>query len=185
MKSNKNVVLVLDKSGSMEKRRDTTINDYNEYISGLGETDAKISFFTFNSKVEKMEDARQPLSRETYVPAGNTALFDAVAKAIYSVPEGETALIVILSDGEENMSKYQKGTGLATLIADKKLEGWQFIFMGCEEVCIKDAATLSVPFYANLNTSWVKPAGYTPGKFIRGHEVYCATHNYLATPEKQ
>lgn len=185
MKNNKNILLVLDKSGSMEKRRDSTISDYNEYLSGLTETEVNISLFMFSSKVEKMEDARQPLSRETYVPGGNTALFDAVARAIYSVPEDETALVVILSDGEENMSRYQKGTGLAALIADKKLVGWQFIFMGCEEVCIKDATALALPFYANLTSSWQPAPDWVPGKFIKGHEVYCATMNYVATPAKQ
>jgi hypothetical protein len=181
MKNNKNILLVLDKSGSMEKRRDTTISDYNEYISGLAEVEVNVSLFTFSSKVEKMEDARQPLSRGTYKPAGNTALFDAVARAIYSIPEGETSLVVILSDGEENMSRYQKGEGLKTLIADKKLAGWEFIFMGCEENCIKDATTLNIPFYNNnVGSSWSRTPDWIPGKFVVGHEVYCATQNYLS-----
>jgi hypothetical protein len=179
MKNNKNILLVLDKSGSMEKRRDTTISDYNEYISGLVGVEVNISLFTFSSSVEKMEDARESLSRETYKPAGNTALYDAIAHAIYSVPQGETGLVVILSDGEENMSRYQKGEGLKNLIADKKLAGWEFIFMGCEENCIKDAATLNIPFYGNMSSSWSKTPDWVPGKFVVGHEVYCGTQNYL------
>jgi hypothetical protein len=180
MKSNKNILLVLDKSGSMEKRRDSTISEHNEYLSGLVDVEVNLSLFTFSSKVEKVEDARQPLSRETYKPAGNTALFDAVARAIYSVPEGETALVVVLSDGEENMSRYQKGEGLKTLIADKKLAGWEFIFMGCEEACIKDATTLQIPYFWNTNTSRSHTPDWAPGKMIKGHEVYCATMNYVS-----
>lgn len=182
MKNNKNIMLILDKSGSMSKRRDRTISDYNEYISSIPVENVNLALFTFNSKVQRAEDAREFLSTATYVPSGNTALFDAVAKAIYSVPEGETALVVILSDGEENFSRYQKGTGLATLIADKKKDGWEFLFVGCEDVCIKDADILNLQYTSYIPTIWTKPLDETwqiGSSPLQRHKAYCMTMNYL------
>lgn len=176
---NKNILVVLDKSGSMEKRRDSTISSYNEYVGSLKDVVVNISLFTFNASVQKIGCDRELLSRETYVPSGNTALFDAIAKAIYSVPEGETGLVVIISDGEENASRYQNGVGLASLIADKKLVGWQFLFMGCEDSCIKDANTLRANYAPFSVSTFNYTPGWKPGKFIKGHEVYCATQNYM------
>ena len=110
------VVFLLDKSGSMEERIEDTIGGFNCFIRNLHENspEALVTLYTFSDRC-KCEYSKVPvgevkfMSRESYVPCGNTALLDSIGKVIKEAGKEAEGLLVILTDGYENASrKYSK-----------------------------------------------------------------------------
>jgi hypothetical protein len=122
------VAIVLDRSGSMERVKEETVKGYNEQVKVLleeasipdrGETFA--SLVTFNGQVtEDFFNAPIEILREMhpsqYTPSGWTAMYDAVGYTIEKLcKETDTEddfnsyLIVVISDGEENRSRFWRG----------------------------------------------------------------------------
>ena len=110
------VLFLLDKSGSMEERLEDTIGGFNSFIRNLHENspEAIVSLYTFSDRC-KCEYSRVPvgevkfMSRDSYVPSGNTALFDSIGKVLRDAGDSAEGLLVILTDGYENASrKYTK-----------------------------------------------------------------------------
>jgi len=136
------VIVVLDKSSSMQSCFNATLNDYNELVSMCQdrskEKDHQItcSLVTFNHDVTEhfwqspVEDLK-PATEQDYVCSGCTALNDAVGWAYSKALEGivpnmeekDAILIHILTDGMENSSKKfmgQDGIADFTSSADEK-----------------------------------------------------------------
>lgn len=144
-----NVVLVWDKSGSMQPLRLSAVEGATSYISDLlKDKNAKkirmsITAFdtSFNRWFEDLPLGEIPLQELSalYQPEGWTALNDAVADTIFSLDkkmaEGERALVVVLTDGLENSSQEYGGfdgtQALANLIKEREATGhWTFIYLG-------------------------------------------------------
>jgi len=161
------IFFVLDKSGSMCGLRKQTVDNFNEQIQNLKmERDSEqvnlISLITFaGSNYIRDIRASQPLSQfeeiklEEYVTNGSTALYDAIGKAILNADLqfekysnfDNAALIVILSDGEENASKEFDNIKITSLIKQKQDSGkFTFTFMGCGEVVRRQASAIGIPF---------------------------------------
>jgi Mg-chelatase subunit ChlD len=113
------VIQVLDGSGSMQTGQDITISAYNENLNVLRDPqpDTKVTatLIKFNDKVKVLysgEDAdrAENLSSRNYVPAGTTALNDAIGQAFDLAEEklerGSHVqyLLQIFTDGMENAS---------------------------------------------------------------------------------
>lgn len=111
------VVPVLDKSSSMRLGLAQTIKSYNEqqaelrkYNAQIGMRITQVNFNTANEVVAQDIDAGSlvPLSHETYVPEGGTALYDtaaAVVKMILAHPlahdDNTSILLPFTTDGED------------------------------------------------------------------------------------
>ena len=138
-----NVHFILDKSGSMMGVQDATISGFNEYLANLRK-DAKskynLSLTLFDTKVEEKYTMKpleevEDLSRETYMPDGMTALYDAVCRTISKIEAGEDKhLVVIMTDGEENSSQEYTDKDLARMIKElEKGKNWTFVFLGANQ----------------------------------------------------
>lgn len=154
------VGFVLDKSGSMgdPSRRDMAIDGFNEFLEDQKKLkdDTVMSVFLFDTAVitrhveSKLEEI-SPLTKHDYVPSGCTALWDATAKAIAEmeqhVVEGDRAVIVILTDGEENSSlQVRTAEQMRDIIKMKEKEGnWTFTYMGGGQNWLQDAQRMGVP----------------------------------------
>lgn len=146
------IVVVLDRSGSMGTVRSDTIGGFNTFVSdqksnAVGEI--KLSLIQFDDQYEVVYNGKQInevplLTEETFVPRGMTALFDAVGKSINTVgerlaktPEMERpslVVFVILTDGQENASKEFKLEQAKEMITHQKEKyGWQFVFLGADQ----------------------------------------------------
>jgi uncharacterized protein YegL len=140
------VTFLLDRSGSMQHNKASTIEAFNAYLSSLKEeTDATIDF-TFlqfdTGGIEKVCVATPitnvvPLTNATYQPRGGTPLIDAAYKTIKAVEEavirigGAPKVVVCFqTDGQENESTEHTLEELSALISARTAEGWQFNFMG-------------------------------------------------------
>ena len=154
------IAIVLDKSGSMEKIKDATIDGFNKQVDSIvREAVGKVylSLITFSSQVEPVFVNQPPsyltkLTRENYRPNGWTALYDAVGHAInrleYTAEDvwNSAFLVIIVSDGVENFSKEFKFT-LPAMIKRKQETGrWTFVYVGSNQDIAKVSQALYIPF---------------------------------------
>lgn len=136
-----NVIVILDKSGSMEAVRQATINGFNEYLAGLRKDspDANLSLTLFNHSVDRRE-ARpvkniKPINMNTYQPDGSTSLYDAVCSTLKdSKTSKDKNLVVIITDGQENTSTTYTEKDLAKLVSELEGKGnWTFVYLGANQ----------------------------------------------------
>lgn len=151
--------ILLDRSGSMENCRDTTIDAFNEYVMGLrrsDEVDARLSLTIFDSQsidtLQHLEPAKSfiELSRQTYVPRASTPLLDAIGHVVAEIDKvetrpGEKVSLVILTDGLENASKeHTKGT-IKKLLTDRQdNKGWLVTFLGADVDAFTEAGEIGI-----------------------------------------
>ena len=142
------LVFILDESGSMSGLTADTIGGFNSLIAKQkneeGEAFVSTVFFSNDSKVihDRININDVPeLTNKEYVPAGCTALLDAVGDAVrhisnihkYARAEDvpEKTLFVITTDGMENASrKYSREKIEKMVRKQQKKYGWEFIFIG-------------------------------------------------------
>ena len=144
------IILVLDKSGSMWSVKEDTIGGVNQYIEDQKKLpgEAIFTFITFNTRSNTdlqgvLLESVKPLTNETYAPAGGTALFDAVNMAIADTIERHSKLkdeetpgkvmLVVLTDGDENSSTEVRDVKkIAEMVAEREKAGWEVAFLGAD-----------------------------------------------------
>ena len=143
------IIIIMDRSGSMESVADDAIGGFNTFLKEQQESKEGRCFMTycqFDTNYEIVHEAlpiadMKPLDRETFVPRGGTALLDAVGKTIYDVgrrlkktPKDKrpgNVVVVILTDGEENSSRgYTLDKVKEMIKRQSKDYDWTFIFLG-------------------------------------------------------
>jgi uncharacterized protein YegL len=145
------IILVLDKSGSMHDVKKDTIGGVNQFLEDQKKLpgEALFTFITFDTKYNKISEGillenAQPLSEANYSPNGGTALFDAVNSAISSTIERHAneseaynrpgkVMLVVLTDGEENSStEIRDVKAIGRMVAEREKAGWEVIFLGAD-----------------------------------------------------
>jgi len=139
------VSFLLDETGSMQSIKDDTVGGFNEYLGTLKESgeDIVFSFVTFNSSqtqrrcIAEPIASVKPLEPADYNPRHSTPLIDASVKVIKATDEAvahrgddPNVVVVIQTDGLENVSVEYTNADLAALIKEKDAAGWQFVFLG-------------------------------------------------------
>lgn len=134
----------LDRSGSMESIRAATISGFNEWLADqkrlttdravltMVKFDTEYEFPYVNTPLSNVS----PLTMQSFVPRGGTALNDAIAKTIQAIDKElganqDRAVVLILTDGEENSSReFKTVDSVRALIQGKEATGrWTFVFM--------------------------------------------------------
>lgn len=153
------VTFLLDRSGSMESKREFVVKGINDFIAnvksmpgqgcwslvqfddrdsarGAGEA---FPHLTYGQRAESDVPA---FGLDDYKPRGGTALVDAVCMTILSIKERVASLpqnlrderkvmLVIVTDGEENQSRDYTNERLRELRAEMEAKhGWEFMFLG-------------------------------------------------------
>lgn len=137
------VVLLLDASGSMAVHADQVISTFNEYRQSVASTAKTISLYTFEGGplpapinlrelIFKDPPARvKNLTREHYVIAGMTPLYDCMAAVIRKfMGERRPVQFVTHTDGQENASSEFNLQTLTMLINERIAAGWLFTYLG-------------------------------------------------------
>lgn len=158
------IVIVLDRTGSMEAIRDDTIGGFNAFLeeqqaAPAGGTLTLVQFDSLDPyevvyRWRPLPDAPR-LTRETYVPRASTPLLDAMGRAIVDLEHSlaklaaedrpESVVMVVVTDGQENASREYRKEQVARMIHDKKqLLGWQFVFLSADLDAIVDAINVGV-----------------------------------------
>lgn len=154
------IVYLLDRTGSMSKILDNTLEGFNAYRKGLQEQGGDSVYFTliqFDSISVDQVCVNTPiadvpqLTPENYKPRGWTPLLEASCKAIEAASTGASdpatkIIVCIQTDGEENASGPEyTWERLNKLIREKMEAGWQFNFLGANLDAYKQASLMGIP----------------------------------------
>ncbi len=161
---NLHITFLLDRSGSMESIASDVIGGFNRFLAdqqGEG-NDAAMTLVQFDSQDdhEVLTDGLpiatvKPLSPATFQPRGSTPLFDAIGKVLdratvrvdarakANLPV-EEQLVVLFTDGEENVSRTFTAPAIKALIKAKEDLGWSFMFLGANQDAFASGERLGV-----------------------------------------
>ena len=153
------LVLVLDKSGSMAGLESDTIGGFNAMIEKQKAlaVPVRVTTVLFNDTRDVLYERKdihfvKPLTAKEYEVGGTTALLDAVGATILrmeqrgvSEREGTKVIFVIITDGMENASTEFTKAKLKTMISDKQEKaGWDFIYLGANIDAVEEAGGIGV-----------------------------------------
>lgn len=163
MKSNfTRIAIILDRSGSMESCKESTVSGFNEFIRTQRELpgEAMVKLVQFDDRYEIVFDMNlklcPELTQNTFVPRGSTALLDAQGRTIVelgrelaALPEQERpskVIVVTLTDGLENASKEYNLEKIGEMIREQRDKyNWDFVFLGANQDAIQTAAAMNIP----------------------------------------
>lgn len=147
-KDHTEIVLILDRSGSMTSLRDETIKMVNSFIEEQKtiKGTANLTLTVFDTAYEILVNGKDlndvvPLTVDQYCPGGYTALLDATGRTIDELghrldklpddQKPEHVIVTIITDGEENSSKeYSHDKVKAKIEHQTDKYGWKFLFLG-------------------------------------------------------
>lgn len=149
------VIFILDKSGSMRYYTVETIRGFNTMLDVQlkEEGRAYITTVLFNEKSvylherEEIEKVKK-LTRKDYEAGGCTALLDAVGDAIEKAGRnrcGNKTVVIVITDGLENASVNYTYKEIKEKIASRRLQGWEFIFLGANIDVAAEAEKIGIP----------------------------------------
>ena len=127
------LVLILDRSGSMAGLESDTIGGYNSMLDRQRkeEGEALVSTVLFDDRCEVIHDRVdlekvQPITEKEYYVRGCTALLDAIGGAIHHIgnvhkyareeDRPEKIIVIITTDGHENASRRYTAAGVKEMV---------------------------------------------------------------------
>ena len=154
------LVIIIDKSGSMHGLEKDVIGGFNSLIEEQkkeGETIVTTIFFNDKKKfVHEGVDIKEvkPLDGRSYQPSGCTALLDAVGDAISLIKAKhsklkeedlpEHTIFSIMTDGLENSSREYSYSDIKYMIKFQEKCGWEFIFQAANIDVEEEADRLGI-----------------------------------------
>ncbi len=156
------LVFILDRSGSMAGLESDTIGGFNAMLEKQKKEDGEciITTVLFDHEVELLHDridirAVRPMSEKEYMVRGSTALLDAIGKTIHKIGNAEKntaeeyraekVMVVIITDGEENSSRFYSLREVKHMIErQKERYGWEFIFLGANIDAVETATRFGI-----------------------------------------
>ena len=156
------LVFILDISGSMTGLESDTIGGFNSMLKKQKEEEGEciITTVLFDHEVELLHDridirAVRPLTKQDYTVRGSTALLDAIGKTIHKIGNAEKntaeeyraekVMVVIITDGEENSSRFYSLREVKHMIERQKEHyGWEFIFLGANIDAVETATRFGI-----------------------------------------
>ncbi len=184
------ITVIIDKSGSMSSVVESTISGFNQFVTDqkkLEDIYQTISLIQFDDQYE-VSYVRKPIAEVpeldtvSYRPRGNTALYDAIGKAILATAEQldclstkpNKVLFVIMTDGHNNASKEWTKSQIKDLIEKyEKDSKWTFTFMGANIDVATESAGLGIAINNSLSyTSDSKGVTEAFTSLSRGTSLY-------------
>jgi uncharacterized protein YegL len=155
------IVLLLDRSGSMEAIRGATIAAVNDFFDTQRRVPgrASVTLVLFDDQFELRHDGLDlevvpPLTDETFVPRGSTALLDAWGRAmgetqarLAALPpadQPDLVVFVVMTDGEENASREWSAEQVFAVVERRRADGWRFVFLGANQDAVAVAGRCGV-----------------------------------------
>lgn len=144
---NTEILVITDRSGSMSSIADDVIGGYNRFLEDQKtvEGSAKITFVQFDDQYEMVYEGKPigqapSLNRDTFVPRGMTALYDALGKTLSTQKQriekeswADLVIVCVITDGHENASREYTSETVKPLIQDAEGRGWKFIYLGANQ----------------------------------------------------
>jgi hypothetical protein len=149
--------MVLDRSGSMEACRAATIESVNAYLmksrneETLRDADFELAIFdthSYETIRRSMLSAVHDVTKAEFEPRGGTPLLDAVGRGIDGLDKraiGDKAILVIVTDGEENSSRKHTYESIKALLDERQKKGWMVMFLGAGLDSAQEGLRMGVP----------------------------------------
>lgn len=163
MAKSTDLIVVLDRSGSMESTKKDAIGGFNSFVEGQKKAcetggDATLTLIQFDNHYEVIYSAKnikevQPLTEATFVPRGGTALRDAIGRTLSDVTARlkkikkefrPDVVMAIITDGGENSSTEYTPETVNEQIAKARKKGWQIMFIGANQDAINVASSYGI-----------------------------------------
>lgn len=151
------IIAILDRSGSMSSIAQDMRGGFMTFINEQKKIpgDLRVSLYQFDSVYEVVYENRsvQDIHELTLVPRNNTALLDAVGRAINDTGRRLAAMheherphkviVMVITDGEENASREYTRERIKGMIEhQEKKYGWTFIFLGANQNAFHEASAM-------------------------------------------
>lgn len=170
-------LLILDRSGSMSSCWKSTISGLNEQLGTIRHLEEKyaeqryfVSLVVFDTEIETILE-NEPIANiedfdgTEFPPRGGTALHDAMGVGISNLKthitkkdkSGDsisTALVVVMTDGDENSSKEYSSDSIKKIIEKlNKSTAWTFSYMGANQDAVLSASRFGISSGNSMNYS--------------------------------
>lgn len=158
------IAVVVDRSGSMVTMREDAEGGLNTFIEDQKKEEGRctLRLDQFDDHFDTVFPSKdiQEIGKYTLVPRGGTALLDAIGKTVTNfgeelaaMPEDErpgNVIVVVVTDGGENMSREWTGDKVKELIKQQEEQyGWTFVFLAANQ----DAIAVGGQYGFNAGTS--------------------------------
>lgn len=163
------ISVVLDESGSMQIGKEAIVSGMNEQIQTLKRkfnvdlVEPVVSFVKFSDNVHPLYEGKtindlSEFEPKAYSPNGSTALYDSVGYTIDMMQkldgindEGNSALLIIITDGEENASRKFNSSQIAEKIQSLNKTGkWTVTYLGPNSVDLTKVNNNTKISYGNM-----------------------------------
>ena len=149
-------IFILDRSGSMETCRDDTIGGFNAFVDSQKQFGGTITLIQFDHEytlvyANKPIAEVEPMTRQTFVPRGSTALLDAIGRSLKECKTQSVPTVIILTDGYENASHTYTKAHIKDLITERQKDKWDFVYLGANQDAFAEAGSLGIAPTATLN----------------------------------
>ena len=167
---NTEIIFVIDKSGSMSRLTNDTIEGFNGFVeSQKDDTKTTLTTVLFDISWKILHDGVdvyevEPMTKKDYIAGGGTALLDTLGDTINRVQDrhdelGENkpdnVLFVITTDGEENASCKFTKTQIEKMIKHQTNgHGWKFMFLGANMDAVKEATSIGISQANTISYTW-------------------------------
>ena len=160
------IILVVDRSGSMISIKKDMEGGLNTYIEDQKKIDGEVyvTYYRFDNQFEKVFElqALDKTKEILILPRGGTALTDAIGLSINEVqqrndrtPEAEraeTTIFIVITDEGENASVEYSSDQVKKMVSDQKTkEDWRFIFMGANIDAVTTGDGYGIPRGSSFN----------------------------------
>lgn len=155
------IVVVLDRSGSMRSIAEDAIGGFNTFLEEQKKVKGKanITLALFDHEYQEVYDSAdiqsaENLTKTTYVPRGFTGLLDAIGRSITKLESKnpKKAIVCILTDGQENASKEFSNENIKELLKKCEDRGWQVMYLAANQDAFAVGAQYG--FSANLTKNF-------------------------------
>lgn len=140
-----NVYILLDRSGSMQNLWLEALGSINAYVEKLPK-ETKVQMAVFDTEYQVIRESNagswKNVTDEDASPRGMTALFDASARIMQRAIDDnpDKAVVVVMTDGEENSSRNFKQADVKKLVSKLDEKKWEILFLGADFDKVGDVA---------------------------------------------
>ena len=162
--------VLLDRTGSMEPIWSEALSSVNAYADGLASldggprVDADITLAVFDAQEGLQFDVLRDgvdaqnwhdVTNREVSPRGMTPLYDAIGRIVSLAEKDkpEKAVIVIMTDGEENSSQEMTKVAAKAALDRVRAKGWEVVFLGTEFSNFDDATGVGQTASRNMAVS--------------------------------
>jgi Mg-chelatase subunit ChlD len=153
------ILVIADRSGSMSSIKSDAIGGFNTFLEEQQKLDgdANLTLVLFDDRYEIPVDSTPiedvlPLTEETFVPRGMTAMNDAIGKALNTLisKNPKNTIVCVITDGMENASREYTAKSVRELIDDcSKERNWEFVYLAANQDAFAEGSIRG--FVNNIN----------------------------------